>query len=56
VELTIVCRWEADAVALDIAAGRKENEIMPVEESLRMMRLMDDIRKAGGLKYPQDKA
>jgi len=48
--------WEADAVALDVAAGRKENAIMPVGESLRMMRLMDEIRRIGGLKYPQDGA
>jgi len=48
--------WEADAVALDVASGRKENAIMPMGESLRMMRLMDDIRKIGGLKYPQDDA
>lgn len=46
--------WEADAVACDVAEGRKESAIMPLEESLRMMRLMDDIRGLCGLKYPQD--
>ncbi|KAK9311172.1 NAD(P)-binding protein [Lipomyces starkeyi] len=46
--------YEADAVALDIAAGRKENSTMPLNETLRMMRLMDGIRKEAGLIYPQD--
>lgn len=46
--------WEADAVAQDIAARRTEDSTMPLEESLRMMRLMDQIRQQGGLFYPQD--
>lgn len=48
--------WEADAVALDIAAGRTENTTMPLDETVRMMALMDGIRREGGLVYPQDKA
>lgn len=48
--------WEADAVALDVAAGRTENAVMPVGESARMMRLMDDVRAKCGLRYPQDGA
>ncbi|WAO84647.1 Putative dimeric dihydrodiol dehydrogenase protein [Fusarium falciforme] len=47
--------WEADAVAVDIANGRTENAIIPLDETLRMMRLMDGIRREGGLAYPQDK-
>lgn len=46
--------WEADAVAQDIAAGKTENAVMPLDESLRMMRLMDSIRIDCGLRYPQD--
>jgi len=46
--------FEADAVAADILAGRKENEIMPVAESVRMIRIMDEIRKVGGVVYSQD--
>ncbi|KAI9055162.1 hypothetical protein LZ554_000126 [Drepanopeziza brunnea f. sp. 'monogermtubi'] len=46
--------WEADAVAQDIANGLTENAVMPLDESLRMMKLMDGIRKEGGLVYPQD--
>jgi predicted dehydrogenase len=46
--------YEADAVALDITAGRAENEIMPWNETLRVMALMDDIRKRGGARFPQE--
>lgn len=46
--------WEADAVALDIAAGRKENAIMPWAETVRVMEIMDEARKQGGAKFPQD--
>lgn len=46
--------WEADAVAKDIARGRTENDIIPLDETLRIMHLMDDVRAAGGLRYPQD--
>ncbi|KAH7384710.1 hypothetical protein BKA64DRAFT_711830 [Cadophora sp. MPI-SDFR-AT-0126] len=46
--------WEADAVAHDIANGRTENAVMPLDESLRIMNLMDEIRREGGLVYPQD--
>ena len=46
--------WEADAVARDIAAGRTENAVVPLDESIRMMQLMDKIRKDAGLVYPQD--
>jgi predicted dehydrogenase len=46
--------WEADAVALDIAAGRTQSEIMPWAETLRVMEIMDEIRRQGGAKFPQD--
>ena len=46
--------WEADAVALDIAAGRYENEIMPHSETVRVMEMMDEIRRQGGARFPQD--
>lgn len=46
--------WEADAVALDIAAGRKEDAIMPFAETVRVMEIMDSIRKQGGARFPQD--
>jgi predicted dehydrogenase len=47
--------WEADSVALDIAAGRTESSTMPLVETLRSMKLLDEVRRQIGLKYPQDK-
>jgi dihydrodiol dehydrogenase / D-xylose 1-dehydrogenase (NADP) len=47
-------RFEADSVAIDVLEGKKENVIMPLEETVRMMRVMDGIRKRGGVVYPQD--
>lgn len=46
--------YEADNTALDIAAGRKESPIMPWSETIRVMEIMDEIRRQGGTKYPQD--
>lgn len=46
--------WEADAVAHDIAAGRKENATMPWAETVRLMRIMDGIRRRGGARFPVD--
>ncbi|TDZ37519.1 D-xylose 1-dehydrogenase [Colletotrichum trifolii] len=46
--------WEADAVAVDIAAGRKESAVMPWAETIRVMEIMDEIRRQGGAKFPQD--
>ncbi|KAL2754756.1 hypothetical protein ACRALDRAFT_2028037 [Sodiomyces alcalophilus JCM 7366] len=47
--------WEADAVALDIAAGRTENAIMPWAETIRVMEIMDETRRQGGARFPVDK-
>ena len=46
--------YEADAVATDVLAGRKENAIMPHAETLRVMRLVDEVRRQGGARFPQD--
>ncbi|PVI01813.1 NAD(P)-binding protein [Periconia macrospinosa] len=46
--------WEADAVALEIAAGRKESGTMPWAETLRVMQLLDETRRQGGVIFPQD--
>jgi dihydrodiol dehydrogenase / D-xylose 1-dehydrogenase (NADP) len=48
--------YEADAVAQDIAAGKTENAIMPLDETMRVMKLMDEIRRQNGLVYPADNA
>lgn len=48
--------YEADAVAIDIANGKLQNEnIMPWSETLLMFKIMDQIRKENGLIYPQEK-
>lgn len=46
--------YEANAVADDISQGKLFNEIMPHDETLLVMGLMDDIRKENGLVYPYD--
>lgn len=46
--------WEADAVAVDIAASRTQNKTMPWAETIRVMSIMDGIRKRGGAKFPVD--
>ncbi|KAH8657760.1 hypothetical protein BX600DRAFT_468096 [Xylariales sp. PMI_506] len=46
--------WEADAVALDIAAGKRQNSIMPWSETLRVLEYLDEIRSQGGAKFPQE--
>ncbi|ETN45367.1 uncharacterized protein HMPREF1541_09198 [Cyphellophora europaea CBS 101466] len=48
--------YEADNTALDIAAGKKENSIMPWAETIRVMEIMDEVRRQGGTKYPHDGA
>jgi hypothetical protein len=46
--------WEADAVAVDIVEGKRENAIMLHVETLRVMKIMDEIRTQGGARFPQD--
>lgn len=46
--------YEANAVAEDLLAGRLENDLMPHDETLLMMQVMDKIRMDNGLQYPQD--
>lgn len=46
--------FEANEAALCILAGKLESAIMPLAETIRMFELMDGIRKANGIVYPQD--
>ena len=46
--------YEADNTAIDIAGGRKESALMPWKETIQVMEIMDEIRKQGGTRYPQD--
>ncbi|KAF2259044.1 NAD(P)-binding protein [Lojkania enalia] len=45
---------EADAVAKNIRDVRQENDITPLDETLRIMRVMGEVCKQNGLKYSQD--
>ncbi|KAJ5369432.1 dimeric dihydrodiol dehydrogenase [Penicillium cosmopolitanum] len=46
--------WEADAVAVDISEGRIENDIMPWAETIRVLEILDEIRRQGGARYDCD--
>ncbi|MDA3891672.1 MAG: Gfo/Idh/MocA family oxidoreductase [Salinivirgaceae bacterium] len=43
---------ETEAVNSDLLARKKENSIMPLSRTKKMMMLMDEIRNKIGLKYP----
>lgn len=45
--------WEADECARCIRDGRLESDVMGWEESEVVMRVMDEVRRQGGLKYPE---
>ncbi len=47
--------YEADATALDVLAGKKESDILPQSETLRVLEIMDEIRKQGGTVYAADR-
>ncbi|ODV95716.1 hypothetical protein PACTADRAFT_50398 [Pachysolen tannophilus NRRL Y-2460] len=47
--------YEANAIAKDIAESNIENSLMPTQESLLVMKIMDEVRKQNGLVYPQEK-
>jgi hypothetical protein len=46
--------WEADEVAKCIRDGKIECETMPLAETLLVIRVMDQVRKQGGLVYPNE--
>ncbi len=46
--------YEIDEVARCIAAGRTESDIMPLDETLSIVTLLDEIRAQWGLKYPME--
>lgn len=46
--------WEADEAGLDIAAGRTTSSMMPWSQTMKVTRIMDEIRKQGGAKFSQD--
>ncbi|KAI0116123.1 hypothetical protein F4776DRAFT_666446 [Hypoxylon sp. NC0597] len=46
---------DARRVALDIAAGRVENDITPWIETARALEILGEIKKEGGAIFPQDR-
>jgi hypothetical protein len=46
--------YEAEAVMDCLREGRLEHEIMPLNESLVIAGIMDEIRRQWGFKYPQE--
>lgn len=44
--------YEIQAMCEDLRAGRKQNAVMPHEDSLSVMRVTDTLRKSWGLRYP----
>lgn len=45
---------EAEAIRKYIRAGKKESDLVSHNDSLRIARIMDEIRKQIGVKYAED--
>ncbi|GAA6017496.1 hypothetical protein JCM11491_006843 [Sporobolomyces phaffii] len=45
--------WEADEVARCLRDGKKESDRMPLNETVRMMQVFDEIRQQGEFVYPE---
>jgi dihydrodiol dehydrogenase / D-xylose 1-dehydrogenase (NADP) len=46
--------YEAAEVMRCLEAGKKESDVMPLDETISVMRTMDGIRAAWGLRYPSE--
>ncbi|KAJ5917318.1 hypothetical protein N7466_010872 [Penicillium verhagenii] len=44
--------WEADNTALDVLEGRKQSHFVPWATTIRLLDIMDEIRRQGGTVYP----
>lgn len=45
--------FQADEVGRCLRQGKTQSEIMPLEESVLIMDVMDEVRKQGEVKYPE---
>ncbi|KAF2177595.1 NAD(P)-binding protein [Zopfia rhizophila CBS 207.26] len=45
--------WEADEAATALVEGRKEGKYEGLAESILIMEVMDEVRRQGGLSYPE---
>ncbi|RAH48729.1 Gfo/Idh/MocA family protein [Aspergillus brunneoviolaceus CBS 621.78] len=46
--------WEADECARRVQAGERESPVMPLAETLVMMRVFDQVREQNQLQYPDE--
>ncbi|KAL2830035.1 hypothetical protein BDW59DRAFT_29635 [Aspergillus cavernicola] len=46
--------FEADAVAVSISHGERENPVMSHGETVRVLEILDVIRRQGGARFPQE--
>jgi hypothetical protein len=46
-----VCAFQLDCNPL--GDGKLESEVLPLEETILIMEIMDRVRQMGGLKYPE---
>jgi len=44
--------WEADECARCVRDGKLESDVIPLDESLLIMQVMDAVREQNGFKYP----
>jgi predicted dehydrogenase len=47
-------RYQADEVGCCLREGRMESEVMPLDETLSIMKTMDEVRRQIGLRYPSE--
>ncbi|KAJ5756581.1 hypothetical protein N7533_006124 [Penicillium manginii] len=47
-------QYQADNIALDVLDDKLESSIIPQAETIRVMEIMDEIRRQGGTRYPVD--
>ena len=45
--------WEADEAGMALLEGRKEGKALGLDESVMIMEVMDRVREANGLRYPE---
>lgn len=46
--------YEAEEVINCLRNGKIESEIMPLDESLSIIKVMDELRRQWGLRYPTE--
>ncbi|PLB51494.1 dimeric dihydrodiol dehydrogenase [Aspergillus steynii IBT 23096] len=46
--------WEADACARALAGGERESDVIPLDETVLIMEVLDQVREQNRLRYPDD--